>query len=155
MVTTREYKGYRVTDTGEVFGKKRFKLKPVLNKRGYYQYSLSENNVIKVIDAHRLVAILFIPNPDNKEEVNHIDGNKLNNNVWNLEWNTPMENTTHAIRTGLSNSKGSYNGMSKLTEKQVMEIRQLKGKLMHKEIAEKYGVGRTTITMILNNKLWV
>jgi len=79
---------------------------------------------------------------------------KLNNNITNLEWATPMENTTHAIRTGLSNQTGSHNAMSKLTELQVKEIRDLKGKLMHKEIAERFGVGRTTITMILNNKLW-
>lgn len=54
---------------------------------------------------HRLVAITFIDNPDNKPMVNHIDGNKLNNNACNLEWVTCSENHKHAYKTGLSNSQ--------------------------------------------------
>tara|TARA_R110000850_G_scaffold65035_2_gene145828 strand:- start:135 stop:704 length:570 start_codon:yes stop_codon:yes gene_type:complete len=62
--------------------------------------------------AHRLVSIAFHPNPENKPEVNHIDGNRLNNDMYNLEWNTKDENMEHAVRTGLINNpfgKGATN----------------------------------------------
>ena len=55
----------------------------------------------KTILVNRLVALAFIPNPEDKPEVNHIDGNPLNNCVWNLEWNTKDENMNHAERLGL------------------------------------------------------
>lgn len=73
-------------------------LKPIL-KNGYHHLSL---NTIPCI-VHRLVAIQYLPNPDNKEFVNHKDGNKINNHVDNLEWSSISENTQHAIDTGLLN----------------------------------------------------
>ncbi len=64
-------------------------LKPFVDKDGYLQVTLGRGNNNKV---HRLVALAFIPNPDDKPQVNHRDGNKMNNYVGNLEWNTPTEN---------------------------------------------------------------
>lgn len=69
-----------------------------LNWNGYYFTRLGRNNPLLV---HRLVAIAFIPNPQNKSCVNHIDGNKLNNYVNNLEWCTKAENNQHAYDVGL------------------------------------------------------
>lgn len=72
---------------------------------GYMRTSLakgSKRNQIR-INTHRLIAEAFIPNPENKKFVNHIDGNKLNNSLENLEWVTPKENVTHAIKMGLWN----------------------------------------------------
>lgn len=66
------------------------------NNRGYCFVCYKENGVRKNILVHRLVAEAFIPNPQNKPEVNHIDGNPKNNNVINLEWVTPSENRKHA-----------------------------------------------------------
>lgn len=66
---------------------------------------LWKNGKAKLIYVHRLVAEAFIPNPENKPQVNHIDGNPLNNNVSNLEWMTVLENVTHAFATGLMNTK--------------------------------------------------
>lgn len=67
----------------------------------YYQVGLSKNGSIKFLTVHRLVAEAFIPNPENKPQVNHIDGNKLNNCIDNLEWCTRSENQLHAWKNGL------------------------------------------------------
>ena len=64
-------------------------------RHGYLKVSLYKNGSSKTIQIQRLVAMAFIPNPENKEQVNHIDGNILNNNVDNLEWVTPSENMIH------------------------------------------------------------
>lgn len=92
---------YMVSENGEIYSKKR----DIVMKRrqgNYYQnVSLSLNNKGYTRTIHRLVAQAFIPNPLNKPEVNHIDGNKLNNNVCNLEWVTSSENSQHAVDTGL------------------------------------------------------
>ena len=76
-------------------------LAPDKTQEGYHFVSLCRGNGHKNYRISRLVAIHFIPNPDNKPEVNHIDGNKDNNNIENLEWATPSENKLHAIYTGL------------------------------------------------------
>lgn len=76
-------------------------LKKAVNKFGYEYVCLTVNNKGKKLKIHRLVAEAFIPNPLNKKTVNHIDGNKSNNCVDNLEWSTYLENQHHAIETGL------------------------------------------------------
>lgn len=68
---------------------------------GYRKVNLSKNKKQRGYMVHRLVAEAFIPNPLNKSQVNHIDGNKQHNVVWNLEWNTPSENVRHSVATGL------------------------------------------------------
>jgi hypothetical protein len=84
-------------------------IKQFINTKGYYTACIKVTKAI-----HRLVAIAFIPNPENKREVNHKDGNKLNNNVINLEWATSSENRIHSYKTGLQVSiKGSDNKQSK------------------------------------------
>lgn len=75
--------------------------KPNINRYGYAMMLLTKNKIRKNLSVHRLVALTFIPNPNNLPEVNHIDGNKLNNNVSNLEWCTSKENIEHAFKTGL------------------------------------------------------
>lgn len=93
---------HEVSNTGKVRNKLLGKILVTgLDKRGYPRIRISINGLKKSLRIHRLVAIHFIPNPQNKSQVNHIDGNKLNNNDWNLEWNTNSENQLHAIRTGL------------------------------------------------------
>lgn len=73
--------------------------------QGYVYVCLFKNNRQKTFRVNRLVALMFIPNPENKPEVNHKDGNKLNNCVSNLEWNTTKENIEHAYRTGLNKGR--------------------------------------------------
>lgn len=102
---------------------------------------------------HRLVAHHFIPNPQNKETVNHIDGDKSNNNDWNLEWNTRSENTKHAYDNGLITG-GEEGVWSKLNNKQVFEIRKNEKNLMNKDLALIYNVSPSTIGLVINRKTW-
>lgn len=103
---------------------------------------------------HRLVAIAFIPNPDNLEFVNHKDGDKHNNHVSNLEWCTRQYNEKHAFSTGLKNSTGSSNTMSKLIEENIIEIRQNKLGLNTKQFSEKFNVNPATINRIKQGVIW-
>jgi hypothetical protein len=104
---------------GSVYPKKGKKLIPAINKvNGYYYVSLWKGNKGKSFSVHRLVARLFIPNPDNKPEVNHKDGNRLNPCVTNLEWVTSSENSLHSYRLGFSTQKPKR----KLTENDYKDI---------------------------------
>lgn len=76
-------------------------LKKVKDKDGYLCVSLSKESKVKTMKVHRLVALAFVPNPDNKNQVNHKDALKYNNIYSNLEWNTNKENINHAILKGL------------------------------------------------------
>lgn len=103
LETYKDIKGYedlyQVSNIGNVKSVFRYNqiLKPQLDSDGYLYVGLYINGKRKYKDVHRLVAENFISNPENKPEVNHKDGNKLNNNDWNLEWNTDKENTNHAL----------------------------------------------------------
>ena len=93
---------YSIDVYGNVYNDKNKLLTHTPDKRGYSTVSLIDNYGIrrtKVI--HRLVAKLFIPNYDNKPQVNHLDGNKINNDWNNLEWVTNLENSKHARENGL------------------------------------------------------
>lgn len=93
------YTNYYITEDAKLFSSKK-QMKPYEGDR-YQKCVLKINGKPTMKYIHRLVAEAFIPNPDNKPEVNHKDGNKLNNNVSNLEWVTLSENRLHAYKTGL------------------------------------------------------
>lgn len=129
-------------------------LKPFDSGRGYLKYKLSFNGE-KTISAHRLVANAFLKNNSNKSQVNHINGIKNDNRVDNLEWATASENVVHSLNNKLKISqKGSEHGMSKLTEKDVLEIRKIGRTKTLKEIAIIYDVDMSLISSILLNKIW-
>lgn len=108
---------------------------------------------------HRIVAEAFIPNPEKKDTVNHIDGDKTNNNVDNLEWATRREQLTHAYAHALRVShKGSENCNSKLSQDDVMFIRTytVKRSRTHgiPSMAKKFGVSYETIYNVLSGKTY-
>jgi len=88
-------KHYEISNEGELKRGEKM-IKPQLKAHGYLEYSMSIDNKRQYEMAHRLVAKAFINNPENKAEVNHIDCNRLNNNVANLEWCTHSENIRHS-----------------------------------------------------------
>lgn len=83
-------------------------IKPRKDRYGYLNIKVSKNAIRKRTTVHRLVAINFIPNPENKPQVNHLDGNKENNHISNLEWCTGQENINHAVLNNLRGSKKGY-----------------------------------------------
>ena len=105
MKTIDGFSDYYITEDGRVYSTRQ-SATPKLRKlsitdSGYYHVGLKSEGKLSFQLVHRLVAKTFIPNPDNKPQVNHKDGNKLNNCVSNLEWVTPSGNMQHAYRTGL------------------------------------------------------
>lgn len=139
-----ELENYIVTKDGRVYNKKTHRFqKQNLTVNGYYTVSIRG----KRRHVHRLVALCHIPNPDNLPQVNHIDGNKTNNNVNNLEWVTPQENINHAIRTGLCKKR------EKLTKNDIVYIKEHSEKSI-KELAEFYSVNETTIRHVRKGDTW-
>lgn len=102
------YHGYTVYENGDVVSPflTKKKLSKYVSHDGYITHVLRINKKSVRIGLHRLIAECYIPNPDNKSQVNHIDGNKKNNLIENLEWNTGLENQHHAVINGLS-SRGT------------------------------------------------
>jgi hypothetical protein len=99
---------YRVYKDGAVYDELKCNfLKHHRTKNGYLIFNLNENGKHKSFYAHRLVAELFLENRDKKRTVNHIDGDKTNNELSNLEWNTHKENIVHAFNIGIRNSNHS------------------------------------------------
>ena len=100
----KDYEGlYEVSNIGNIRSITRYKktLKPILNKFGYLYVTLYKNKKSSIKKIHRLVAEAFIPNDENKREVNHKSGIKIDNRVCNLEWSTSQENRLHAIKNNL------------------------------------------------------
>ena len=105
-----EYPDYIITTDGRVFSMKSMKfLTSNIDGHGYLGVTLTNENGSKTKKIHKLVAKAFIANPHHLPQVNHIDGDKTNNNVENLEWCSPSENAKHAYRNGLRKDMSSDN----------------------------------------------
>lgn len=128
-----------------------------LDKDGYCKVRLVSLDGRHTYSVHRLILENFKPveNMD-KLQVNHIDGDKTNNSLNNLEWCTCSENILHAHRIGLKNQSGERNNASKLKEKDVLEIIDLllSKKYTQKEIGKRYGVSEQAIGDIKNHRRW-
>lgn len=156
---------YQVSSVGRVRSWKKYRsnrrkkprlLKPDLNTWGYKYVILYKNQKGNHELIHRLVAKAFIENPLNKLQVNHIDGDRENNCVENLEWVTNKENSAHAHELGLIDNRGVKNGQSKLTREDVLDIRNAYrlGCFSYRDFEGAYGISNSCVSMIINEKRW-
>lgn len=134
-------------------------LKHSPNNWGYHKVQLYKDGKSQMLYIHRLVASLFIPNPENKEQVNHIDGNKANNKVSNLEWATSKENLHHAEKLGLRSNvspmlgkKGILNPTSKCVNQYDKNGRYLATYYGVSEAARHVGVVSSSISACANGR---
>jgi len=147
---------YSISLNGDILNIRKNKLlKLTQDSNGYLRVTLTKNKKSILFSHHRLVAENFIPNPKNKPCINHVDGNKTNNSIGNLEWVTYSENHKHAYANGLMNKKGQKHHFSKLTTNDVKHIRENKENKNAKELAEIYNVSVTTIYDVKNNKIYI
>lgn len=130
-------------------------LKPTINNNGYAYVDLFINKKKCRKLVHRLVAIAFLPNAAEKNIVNHLDGNKANNTITNLEWCTLSENMKHAIDIGLV-KRGEDKSSSKLTNSDIIAIQKIfeEKTLCDSDIAREFGVTSGVISSIRLGKTW-
>ncbi len=150
---------YDVNEKGEVFNENGRILIPRKHTNGYQTVLFCNGIVQKNKYIHRLVADKYLANPMGLPEVNHIDGDKTNNRVSNLEWCNKSFNSKHAYDTGLNNipeTLGVYNGRAILNETQVLEIRSkyIPKKYTIPRLSQEYGVSYGTIQAIILRKIW-
>ncbi|WP_440429290.1 NUMOD4 domain-containing protein [Phocaeicola plebeius] len=167
MSRLKEIEGYNgdylISDNGEVISNKsncRKILRKRINKRGYYYVNLCKNGKYKSVSIHRIVGKHFVDNKNNYNVLNHIDGNKLNNNYENLEWCTYSHNVKEAARLGLLNTKKGkdsnlYCGKIDIDiANRIREIRKYEH-LSYSNIAKMFGLSKTTIINIVKDRIYI
>lgn len=148
----KKYENYLVDIMGNVYSIRSKKYLKPLKRKGYLYVTLS-NNGSKQFSIHRLVMETFIENKENKPIINHINSDKGDNRLINLEWVTHKENNEHMVKQGNNlNKDGINNHMSKLTEKEVVNI--YKSKLSAMKLSSIYGVNVRQIYRIKNKERW-
>lgn len=119
------YENYFISEDGKVLNKFNKELKPVDNGKGYLRVNLTTSDGIICKSIHRLIAEAFIPNPNNLPEVNHLDCDRTNNSISNLEWCTHGYNIKYSYDCSNRSATGSSNANCKTDEKTVTEICKL------------------------------
>jgi len=140
---------------GKSYVKKGRILKPTYYSNGYNQLMLYKNKKRYTFISHRVVAKHFIPNIDNKKEVNHINNVKDDNRVENLEWCTPSENIQKALIYNPNFGKNRGRENNRLTETDVIQIKKMiNDNLKNSEIISKYKISASSFFNIKSNKTW-
>ena len=155
------YPNYLIYEDGRLWSKKtrRF-IKQFNNRGGYPSLNLSRiGEKPKSFRVHRIVAEHFLPRVDGLNDVNHIDGNKTNNHVSNLEWSNKSLNGKHAYKLRLKIASppiGEKHGMSVLKESDIFEIRRKHeiDKLSYLQIATQYDISKQQVWRIVQRKCW-
>ena len=149
---------YKIFSDGRIIGPQRGLIKQRMNDDGYMEVTLgTTENRHAGMRVHRIVAEQFIPNPENLPEVNHIDFDRTNNSVENLEWISHIDNVRHSSSAGrYKTHAGEKNGRAKLTWEIVEQIRKdYRSGFRIFEISEKYSVKQSTVGNIVHNHTWV
>ncbi len=154
------YEGYFACPTGRIWAtaKRRWGeryLKTWLIGHGYEMVMLYKDTSPTKFLVHRLIAQAFISNPDNLREVNHKDGNKLNNRPENLEWVSSKDNKKHAWNNGSYTHRGSNHWKTNLTEEKVRQIRKLREEgLSYSQIGKKIGCSPSNAGFVIKGVSW-
>lgn len=128
---------------------------------GRVYFNMVWMGIKKSVLVNRVIALAFLPNPSNLPQVNHIDGNKENNALfqadgsYQLEWSTGADNERHAHRNGLKSGRGSQNSNAKLNAEIVLAIREMSEQNVPVlEIADKFDIARSTVANVVKRKTW-
>ena len=149
-----DYPNYEVSDLGKVYNIATGKevKSNVSNITGYYNLSLCNKGKVKSFMIHRIVLSAFVENTENKPQVNHINGDKSDNRLCNLEWNTRSENQKHSVKTGLRSAAGIKNSQSKISDSIAIEI--FNSKESNDVLSLKYKISVSCISQIRNGWIW-
>lgn len=149
------FNNYEISNLGNIRRKylKGYKYRKPVIQRGYNTITFSVGIEFKKFQIHRLVAINFIDNIENKPCVNHINGIKTDNRVENLEWCTHSENEKHSHRFLGKKTNGIINRKILLSDIEIIKELYNSG-LSQRKIAQKYNVSQTTISSLVNNKTY-
>lgn len=160
--TIEDYPNYLISNLGKVYSLPNVSrsgirvMKGSLDKDGYHVVTIRRDNKQFTLKIHRLVAKAFIKNLYNKPQINHIDENKSNNLVTNLEWVTGKENLTHSNTERWLKMRGEGNKNAILGSEDIREIRRLYKQpgFSRKRLADMYGVSMSLIEKIYYRVSW-
>lgn len=152
------YSKYSATKDGRVWSHRERSgwLTPTIDRNGYVRYYVEgDNGKRKGMYIHQIVAQTYIPNPENKPNVNHKDFDKANNSIDNLEWCTQLENIQHDWAHGKRRIRQGEEAVHKVTGEAVLKIRELY-QLGWKQtrLAQEFGISQPTISQIVLRKSW-
>lgn len=157
LVDITGIRGYKINRSGEVYTPAGLKRKTCFDKYGYERVNIRNNGKRTNYFIHRLLAIAFIPNPENKPIINHINGNRADNRLENLEWVTYAENVQDGFKRGRmgKSPKGEKSPHHILKAKDIPTIRKMlnQGKTC-RYIGDLFGVSISTIYSIKSRKNW-
>lgn len=155
--TIKDFPNYMISSEGRILNKASLKfISTSINKRHKHRaVRLWNNGKSRLLKVYRIKAIAFIPNPENKREVNHLDGDRMNEDLSNMEWSTPKENMKHSFITGLAKGQFEKGKLVKLSIDDIKLIRQWhdSGFIDCKTASKVFNVSREHIKRIGTRKL--